>query len=169
MGRMGDKMHLRTLAAFVATAALAACSAPEAREASAETDTAAIEQAAHGSFVDAINSNDTETLMGVLTDDVAFQYPGTELVGKDAVREWVQGYYDAYTTRWEKTSHGFTVDGDTAWERYSYKATDTDKATGEVTTDTGKGMNVYRRGEDGKWRVALDGWSSDKVAGEVNE
>ena len=150
-------------------AALAACSAPQAREQAGEQDLAAIEQAAHGTFVDAINSNDTETLMAVLTDDVAFQYPGTELVGKDAVREWVQAYYDAYTTRWEKTSHGFTVDGDTAWERYSYKATDTDRSTGAVTTDTGKGMNVFRRGEDGKWRVALDGWSSDAAVGTVDQ
>ena len=54
--------------------------------------------------------------------------------------------------------------GDTAFERYSYKSTDTDRKTGQVTTDTGKGINVFRKGQDGKWRVAIDGWSSDKAA-----
>ena len=30
--------------------------------------------------------------------------------------------------------------------------------------DVGKGINVFRRGADGKWRVAIDGRSSDKPA-----
>ena len=51
---------------------------------------------------------------------------------------------------------------DWAFERYTYKVADTDKATGTVITDVGKGINVFRRGKDGKWRVALDGWSSDR-------
>ncbi len=64
----------------------------------------------------------------------------------------------------EKTSIGFTVSGDWAFERYTYKSTDTDKKSGAVTTDIGKGINIYRRGADGKWQVAIDGWSSDKPA-----
>jgi len=51
--------------------------------------------------------------------------------------------------------------GEWAFERYKYKSTDADKKTGAVTTDHGKGINIYRRGVDGKWRVAIDGWSSD--------
>jgi hypothetical protein len=31
-----------------------------------------------------------------------------------------------------------------------------------VVTDTGDGINIYRRGDDGVWRVARDGWSSDQ-------
>ena len=122
----------------------------------------AIETAAHGGYVAAINSNDVDTLMADLTDDIVYQAPGAaEVVGKAAVREWVAGYFGAYQTRWEKTSIGFTVSGDWAFERYTYKATDTDRKTGAVTTDVGKGINVFRREPDGKWRVAIDGWSSD--------
>ena len=32
-------------------------------------------------------------------------------------------------------------------------------------TDTGEGINILRRGSDGRWRVAIDGWSSDRPAG----
>lgn len=129
-------------------------------------DTAAIEKEAHGGYVGAINSNDVDALMAQLTDDVVYQAPGApEVVGKAAVREWIAGYFGAYTTKWEKTSIGFTVSGDWAFERYTYKSTDTDRKTGAVTTDIGKGINVFRRGSDGKWRVAIDGWSSDKPAG----
>jgi ketosteroid isomerase-like protein len=100
-----------------------------------------------------------------LTDDVVYQAPGApEVIGKTAVRDWIAGYFGAYQTKWQKTSIGFTVNGDWAFERYTYKSTDTDKKTGEVITDVGKGINVYRRGTDGKWRVSIDGWSSDKPA-----
>ena len=126
-------------------------------------DVAAIEQAAHGGYVAAINSNNVDTLMKSLTEDVVYQAPGApEVIGKKAVRDWVATYFGGYQTKWEKTSIGFTVSGDWAFERYTYKATDTDKKSGAITTDIGKGINVYRREPDGKWRVAIDGWSSDK-------
>lgn len=126
-------------------------------------DAKAIEAAAHGAYVAAINSNNSDTLLANLTDDIVYQAPGApEVVGKEAVREWVQGYFDAYQTKWEKTSLGFTVSGDWAFERYTYKATDTDRKTGAVTIDLGKGINIFHHDADGKWRVAVDGWSSDK-------
>ena len=46
-----------------------------------------------------------------------------------------------------------TVGGGWAFERYTYKSKDVDKKTGAVTTDQGKGINAFRRGTDGKWRV----------------
>jgi len=128
----------------------------------APTNTKSVEAAAHGAYVAAINSNDTETLMADLTDDIVYQVPSEpESIGKDAVRKWIAGYFDAYRTTWEKTSIGFTVIGDWAFERYEYKSTDVDKKTGAVTTDKGKGINIFRRSTDGKWRVAIDGWNSD--------
>ena len=143
---------------------LAACR-PAPAPAPAQPDLAAIEAAAHGGYVAAINSNNVETLMAVLTDDVVYQAPGApEVIGKAAVKAWVADYFGAYSTKWEKTSLGFTVSGDWAFERYTYKSTDTDRKTGVAATDVGKGINVYRRGADGKWRVAIDGWSSDKPA-----
>ncbi len=123
-----------------------------------------IEKAAHEGYVTAINSNDVDVLMADLTDDIVFQAPGApEIIGKAAVRDWVAGYFGAFKTQWEKTSIGFTVSGDWAFERYTYKSIDTDRTTGAVTTDAGKGINIFRRGADGKWRVAIDGWSSDKA------
>src|SRR2546423_1379135 len=121
-----------------------------------------VEAAAHGAYVAAINSNDIETLMADLTDDIVYQAPAEpEIIGKDAVRKWVAGYFGAYRTKWEKTSIGFTVIGDWAFERYEYESTDVNKKTGAVTTNKGKGINIFRRGADRKWRVAIDGWSSD--------
>lgn len=131
----------------------------------AEAKGSHVEQAAHGDYVRAINSNDLSTLMADLTDDIVYQAPGEpEIVGKAAVRKWAQAYFDADRTQWEKTSVGFTANGGWAFERYAYKSTDTDRKTGLVSTDTGKGVNIFRRGNDGKWRVAIDSWNSDKPA-----
>ncbi len=128
-------------------------------------DSGAIERAAHDAYVSAINSNDVETLLADLTDDIVYQSPGEpQIVGKAAVRKWLTGYFGATRTHWEKTSIGFTVSGAWAFERYTYKSTDIDRKTGAVTNDTGKGINIFRRGRDGRWRVAIDGWSSDQPA-----
>ncbi|MBU6252692.1 MAG: nuclear transport factor 2 family protein [Alphaproteobacteria bacterium] len=149
--------------ALTAAVAVAGCSAHTPNK--AQDDVKAVEKAAHDSYVTAINSNSADTLAAGLTDDVVYQSPGEpELVGKAAVHAWLVNYFNTYNAHWEKTSIGFTVNGDWAFERYVYKATETDRKTGAVITDVGKGINIFRRGADGKWRVAIDGWNSDKAA-----
>ncbi|WP_158548408.1 nuclear transport factor 2 family protein [Parvularcula marina] len=142
---------------------LAACSGADEPAATAPAiDEAALEEELLENYVKAINSNDLDTIMAMLAEDVAFQAPhGPEVVGKEAVREWVGGYYDAFDTQWKKTSLSFDVSGDIAVERYAYESNDTLKETGDVFTDEGKGINVYKKGEDGKWLVVIDGWSTD--------
>ena len=129
------------------------------------SDENSIEKEAHDAYVAAINSNNVDTLLADLTDDIVYQSPGEpEIVGKAAVRKWLAEYFGSTRTHWEKTSIGFVANGDWAFERYTYKSTDTDKNTGAVTKDMGKGINIFRRGRDGRWRVAIDGWSSDRPA-----
>jgi hypothetical protein len=65
----------------------------------------------------------------------------------------------------EKTSIGFTVSGDWAFERYTYKSRDTDRKTGAVSTDAGKGINIFNHDADSRRRVAVDGSSSSLPAG----
>jgi ketosteroid isomerase-like protein len=151
---------LLTLAALALPASVQAAPAPA--PAPAEVDAKAVEAAAHDAYLAAINSNDIEALAADLTDDAVFQYPGApQMTGKKAILAWGKTYFQLYTTRWEKTATGFTVAGDWAFERYTYKSLDTDKSTGKASYDAGKGVAVYHRDKDGKWRVAIDGWSSD--------
>jgi ketosteroid isomerase-like protein len=147
-------------------AGVAACSAPQAQPPAAlAVDTAAIAHEAHAAYVAAINSNDVDSLMAVLTDDVVFQAPNApELVGKAALRPWAEGYVSAYTFRWEKTTLEFIIAGDWAIERYAYKSHDVPKAGGPAIDDVGKGINIYHHDADGRWRVARDAWSSDLPA-----
>ncbi len=120
---------------------------------------------AHDAYVAAINSNDLQTFLGMLTDDVVFMPPNApRLVGKDAVREWAAPYLEAYRIHWEKTTLEFIVAGDWAIEQYAYEESDRARDGGPPLRDTGKGINIYRRGTDGVWRVARDAWNSDLPA-----
>lgn len=117
---------------------------------------------AHEDYVTAINSNDLDTLLDMMTEDVVFlaaQAP--PMVGKDEVRPWLEGYMQAYKTHWDKTLQEFIVSGEWAFERYSYKSTDTPLAGGEVIEDTGWGLVIYHHDTDGKWRVARDAFGPD--------
>ena len=117
---------------------------------------------AHQAYVDAINSNDVERMLAMLTDDVVFMSPNEPvMVGKDALRPWLAGYVEAFETHWDKPVLEFIVNGDWAFERYSYKATDTPLDGSEAIESTGWGLVIYHHDADGKWRVARDAWGPD--------
>jgi ketosteroid isomerase-like protein len=98
----------------------------------------------------------------MLTDDVVFLSPNEPaVIGKAAVRAWSAEYLKAFRIHWDKTVKDFTVAGDWAFERYSYKQNDKPAGGGVSVTDTGKGLIVYHRDSGGKWRVARDAWNSD--------
>ena len=120
-------------------------------------------QRAHEAYVEAINSNDADKLLAVLTDDIVYIAPNSPaIVGKAEVAPWVAGYFAAYATHWEKTTLEFVVSGDWAFERYAYWVVDTPRAGGDAVTDSGNGINIYHRDADGVWRVARDAWATDQ-------
>ena len=126
---------------------------------------ATIVQQAHENYVRVINSNNIDSLMSMMTDDVVFLAAGAKpIVGKAAVREWADGYYKAFHTKWDKPVQEFNVSGDNAIERYSYTSTDTPVAGGKPVVDTGWGLVVYHREADGAWRVARDAFGPDHPA-----
>jgi ketosteroid isomerase-like protein len=150
----------------------ASCSRPNRESAAAvaapAADTSASDAAAHQAhkaYVTAINSNNIDSLLGMLTEDVVFMAPNEKpYVGKHAVRPWLEGYLAAYKTRWDKPVQEFVVNGEWAFERYSYTSTETPRAGGETIVGTGWGLVVYHRDPDGKWRVARDAWGADHPA-----
>ena len=121
--------------------------------------------AAHEAYVIAINSNKASNLMATVTDDIVYLPPNSPaIVGKSKVGRWVEDYFGAFETKWVKTSVEFVVQGDLAYEWYTYQATDTPRNGGRVITDSGNGINIYRRGGDGTWRVSRDAWATDHPA-----
>ena len=120
-------------------------------------------QLAHEAYVMAVNSNDLATLLGLLTEDVVFLPPNQPIiVGKAAARLWAEAYLKAFKTHWDKPVQEFVVSGKWAFERYSFKSSDTPIGGGPVVEHTGWGLVIYHHDADGKWRVARDAWGSDQ-------
>ena len=69
-----------------------------------------------------------------------------------------------FHTEWVKTTVELSVQGDLAYEWYTYQVTDTARDGGAVTTDSGNGVNIFRPGADGTWRVSRDVWATDRPA-----
>ena len=133
---------------------LAACAAPASDGSGGSAAVAATRDSAahqaHANYVRVINSNNTDSLASMLTEDAIFLAVNDKpIVGKAAVRAWVDGYYKAFHTTWEKPVQEFVVSGDYAFERYSYTSTDTPVGGGAPVVDTGWGFVVYHREGDG--------------------
>ena len=133
-----------------------------AQAAHAETPRDAVKKA-HEAYLGAINANDLDLFLEAVTDDVVLIAPNAPVMsGKDEVAPWVAGYFEAVTTRWQKTSVEFVVAGDWAYEHYTYRVIDSPRDGGTVAVDTGNGLNIYRREADGVWRVARDAWATNQ-------
>ena len=146
----------------VAIGVLAACGPSGAESAATVGEADSTAHLAHEAYTAAINSNNLDSLAGMFTEDVVFLAAhAPPIVGKAAVRAWAEGYLQAFTTHWDKTSQEFVVTGDWAFERYTYKSTDTPKAGGSAVQDTGWGLVIYHHDADGKWRVARDAFGTD--------
>jgi ketosteroid isomerase-like protein len=118
---------------------------------------------AHEAYTSAINSNDVDSILELLTDDVVFLAAhAPPMIGKADLRQWLEGYVGAFQTHWDKTVEELVVTGEWAFERYHYHSTDTPREGGAPVEDTGWGLIVYHYDPDGKWRVARDAFGTDQ-------
>jgi len=161
----------RLLIVLTLVATLAGCGFGSRRSREDPEATLAAIRSAHEAYVEAINSNQVNTWLNSLSDDVVYFVPNQQaLVGKEAVGTWATRYLREVTTHWTKPVQEFTVAGDWAFGRYVYTASDSvvirDPETdgGGTANDSGWGLLVYHRDRDGRWMVARDAWGSDRPA-----
>lgn len=119
----------------------------------------------HHTYVAAINSNDTDRIQELLSEDIVFQVPGEpELIGKAAIAAWAGGFFAAYEATWDKTEHALEQSGDLAVSRYTYTARYRSREDGADIGEIGTGTCVYRRDGAGDWRLMIDSWSTHEVS-----
>ena len=82
-------------------------------------------------------------------------------VGRQAIRSWVQGFFDAFRTQFGLSVDEVRVAGDWAFERGACRITLTPKAGGEPIQDIGNYITIYGRQPGGAWGMARDIWNSD--------
>ena len=86
------------------------------------------------------------------------------LRGPAAIRAHFAHLFTQRQFRYTLSHSELNVSGDMAVERVEYHVITRSIADGSVAEDFGKGLHVYRRHSDGRWRLSADIWNSDRGA-----
>lgn len=122
-----------------------------------DSDTAAI-RARSETFQRLAEANDWDSWIELIADNAVYLPPNeTAVVGKPAVREWVNAF--PHVEEMVLTINDIIGEGDLAVVRGSYSMTVVDDA-GASVTDKGKYIEVWGRQADGAWRIVRDIWNS---------
>lgn len=105
---------------------------------------------------EALNAKDLDTLTMVYQNDARIMPPnGKTLRGAAGVREIFGPIMDAGLTG-DMAIEEITMQDGVAYKIGNYKLMD-----GDNVVDTGKFIETWRKGDDGKWRISNDIWNSD--------
>ena len=127
--------------------------------ASSGQDEAGVRAAING-LVSAVNAADTTALFQLMADDFEVFPPGSNPLRGDGARSLFRGMFADASPSLEPFSHEeLEVSGTLAVQRYTFRLTLRSKSGGPTTTEAGSGLHVWRRGSDGRWRLARDIWT----------
>lgn len=102
-------------------------------------------------------AEDLEALMTLYEDDVVVALHGQPaLFGKEAVREYFAARLGKAETTFELNYEVVEVHGDIAYIISQYWLRAVNKESGDLFKDAGRSMLIYKRSEDGRWRIAAD-------------
>jgi uncharacterized protein (TIGR02246 family) len=102
----------------------------------------------------ASKGGDTETVLGLMTDDVLFMTPGKEPFGKDEFRANSESLKGAEMDGRAEVRE-IEVHGDWAWIRNHIDIAMTPPG-GERTQRSGYTLTILKKGDDGRWRLSRD-------------
>jgi uncharacterized protein (TIGR02246 family) len=148
--------------AALSLAALVGCYGPKAPSSATTADV----ERATAAFHEALRTNDAETFLSFVADDVVMMPPGEAPVrGKDALRAWYAAFLSRYRTssltlgdREVFVGEGFAVEiGSFEWGLIP-------AAGGAPVLDQGNYMQVWKRQPDGQWRFEREIWNSSAPA-----
>jgi uncharacterized protein (TIGR02246 family) len=125
----------------------------------AMADTAELEKA-QAAWEAAFNAGDgAAAAEAVFTEDARLMPPGEPVVeGRDAVAAYWQGGFDAGFRDLELGVIAVEIHGDTMIETGTWSVT----LPGEDGTASGKALVVWKKGDDGAWRMSQDMWSMNE-------
>ena len=125
-------------------------------------DEAAI-RAADSAFAAAATAGNVDGVVSQYANDAVLLAPNLPpQKGRDAIRSFWGGFLGVYTVRFELGSD--TIDGrdDLAYNIGHYRFTAVPKAKGAPgVADEGKYVVILKKQPDGKWKIAVDTYSSN--------
>lgn len=150
-------MHIKFAGAALSAALLAACNQAPAPVDPAR-DLEAI-RAIEASLSNAMQANDIETALSVYAPNAAFIVSGEELTTSEEAR---RAGFEAMIAdpnmalSLSPSDAGVSASGDLAYTTATYAFTYTDPATQQPVTSNGHNLTVWRKDEEGRWRIVAD-------------
>jgi ketosteroid isomerase-like protein len=132
-----------------------------AESTSAETDVEAIKRV-NIDLINAFNVGDVPAAVDLAMDDAVDLPPNRQaVVGKEAIREFLQSDMDRFAMHFVDEIVEVEVDGDLAviWSNYTVRLTPRDG--GGPIENQGKWLKVLKRQPDGSWKFSRNIWNSD--------
>jgi len=132
-------------------------SATENAPADADTVKQAI-KADEAKWIEQFKAKDTEGLASHYTDDAYFVVPGATAEGSTQIRQvFATASTDpAAEVQFASDRIDVASSGDLAYSRGKFSEKYTDKKTGKVMTDSGTYISVYKKQDDGSWKMVED-------------
>ena len=112
-------------------------------------------------WVAAAASRNVDSTLSFWTDDARLISPGEPpIVGRDAIRKMLVDAYALpnFTVAWNTTDVIVAAGGDMAYSLGTNQFT-MPNAAGGTDTLRGQAVVVWRKGDDGRWRSAVDSWT----------
>ena len=111
----------------------------------------------------AVNASDVDGILACWAPDGVLMPPHHPRVqGHAAIAEYFRTVFARRSLSFTFTESSVTLVGDVAFERLTYTVVAKSLTDGRATDDVGKGLHVYARQPDGRWRIAQDIWNSDR-------
>ncbi len=101
-------------------------------------------------------AGDIDTVLGLMTDDVVFMVVGAEPFGKDAFEKGAKNMGTQYRVDGASDTEEITILGDWAYTRSHISLVMEPVKDARPIHRSGFGMSIWRKGQDGKWRIARD-------------
>ena len=127
---------------------------------SMEEDLLAI-RAQTSAFQTAVRTADFPAAAEIMAEDIVVMVPNqASIVGRQAWSEWVGTWGIAEVTQYEIGIEDIHVSGDLAYVRGTFTEVLHLQGVEEPYADEGKFLQIWRKGADGMWRIAVDCWNS---------
>ena len=119
-----------------------------------DSDVKAIQQLTER-WIAAVNAQEIEPLLSLVTDDVIFLPPsGPPIQGKEAVGDLYRSIFTQFDFEQSASHEEIEVSGDWAFAWGSEMLTLSPRGGGQPIRMCGKGLTILRRQPDGSWKFA---------------
>ena len=122
------------------------------------------------SYNDALNGGKTDAVLPLYTDDGVFMPPYSQsAVGKEAVRKAYDAVFDELKFRVKfDIAELVVIAPEWAYVRTNSAGTTDHHSTGKTTAEANQELFIFKKGDDGQWRIARYSFSPTNSSGQVS-